>query len=234
MRGVTECQGHTPAGAQGWEACGLGQAFRTPSRTRQRAHVPRLGKPGAYAEGARKAGYPLVPMQAGRGRRVALGSVPATRGRGLGRPPGMTPGTSRATRDRGTCRAAPLAARRAQRLRDAVSHGRRSGGGPGRCGPGEGRGPSQRRGVVILPACGAHRAATPRRCAGPRSERQADRGHPRALCRAHAAPNPALEPTPTASARASLRLLARLTASVRHEFHRSGKEVRQQQWSLAK
>ena len=46
-------------------------------------------------------------------------------------------------------------------------------------------------------------------------------------------PNIALEPTPPASARASLRLLARLTAGVRHEFHRSGKEVRQQQWSLA-
>ncbi len=27
---------------------------------------------------------------------------------------------------------------------------------------------------------------------------------------------------------------SQLTAGVRHEFHRSGKEVRQQQWSLAK
>jgi hypothetical protein len=30
------------------------------------------------------------------------------------------------------------------------------------------------------------------------------------------------------------RFRARLSASVRPEFHRSGKEVRQQQWSLAK
>jgi len=67
--------------------------------------------------------------------------------------------------------------------------------------------------VGILPGCGAHSAETPRRCAGP--GQAGGRGAiPRALCHAHAAPNNALEPTPTASARASLRLLVRLTASV--------------------
>ena len=187
-----------PAGAQGWEACGLRQAFRTPSRTRQRAHVPRLGKPGACAEGAREAGYPLVPMQAGRGRRVALGSVPAPRGRGLGGHPGMTPGTSRATRDRGPGRAAPLAARRAERLRGAVSHGRRSGGGPGRGGPGGVRSPASavawssclgvwhtapvtpgdEHPLIMLPACGAPRAPPPRRCAGPGQQGRQTGSHP--------------------------------------------------------
>jgi hypothetical protein len=40
-------------------------------------------------------------------------------------------------------------------------------------------------------------------------------------------PNKALEPTPPASARASLRLLARLSAGVRHECHLSGKQKTQ-------
>jgi len=46
----------------------------------------------------------------------------------------------------------------------------------------------------------------------------------------------AVEPTAYSFGSAALRLRfrRRLTASVRHEFHRSGKEVRQQQWSLAK
>ena len=50
-------------------------------------------------------------------------------------------------------------------------------------------------------------------------------GVPQAAVLGASEPNNALEPTPTASAPASLWLLARLTAGVRLKFHRSGKEV---------
>ena len=233
MRGVTQWQGQTPVGAQGGEACCLHQACRPPRRRHQRAPVPRVGEPEACARCGRAAGPPRVRMEAGRRPQVVLGSVPATRGRRGGGPPGTTLGTQQATPALCVGPAAPLAARRAQRLGGAVSHGRRSGGGPDRRGRGGVRGPASTvvyasclgvrppapvtpgawHSLGILPRCGADSAQTPSRCAG---EGQAGRrgATPRGACRAHAAPNNALEPTPTASARTSLRLSARLTAGV--------------------
>ena len=167
----------------------------------------------------------------GRGRRVAVrprGPAGSAGVPEVGRRP------QQGTPDLCAGRAAPLATRRAQRLGEALSHGRWSGAGPGRRGRGGVRGPASAvtwtsglgvghtatatpgawHSLGILAGCGAHRAHTPSRCAGAGQEGRL-RATPRAWSRAHAAPNNALEPTPTASARASLWLLARLTASVR-------------------
>ncbi len=75
---------------------------------------------------------------------------------------------------------------------------------------------SLRRGVVLLPGCGAHRAI-PRACAQAQGRKADRRGAtPRAQCRAHTAPNNALEPTaPMVACTHSASLVARrLTAGV--------------------
>ena len=217
----------------------LARPAASPGGTRERAHAPRPGCP-VTRDGPPHHGERSRLSQARRrpwGRPAAGARQPWPRvcphgRRGRGGPPRHPTGTPVL----GAGGAALLATRRTQRLGDAVSHGRWSGGGLGRRGREGVRGPAS---AVAWSSClrVPHMAATvhresgtpwasslgvghtgllPRACAQAQSRKAGRReGTPRAEGRAHAAPNNALEPTPTASARASLRLLARLTASVR-------------------
>ena len=177
---------------------------------------PRVaGHGGGLASPRLGGGLRVVPP--GRGRRVAV--------RPRARPGGPAGGVGgpeagrrlqRATLAQCAGRAVPLAARRAQRVGCAVSHGRRSGGGPRRRGRGGVRGPAspvawasclsvqhtatvnRESGTTWASCLGVgHTGLLPRACAQAQSRKAGRRGAtPRAEGRAHAAPNNALEPTP--------------------------------------
>jgi len=207
MRKGSPCLGHTPPRAvrTRWrEARRPRQACQTPCGTRQGAHPPPpcMGWRVARARCPSPAGSP--PLQAGAWCRPSAGhAMPSysPRGRRRGVTGAVAAARCPASLPRGTGVSPSMAGGRsgaAGGCRRVAVRPRAKPGGPG---------------VGLLPGCGAHSAQTPSLCAGPG---QAGRrgAIQRAACRAHAAPNHALEPTPTASARASLRLLARLTAGV--------------------
>jgi hypothetical protein len=162
---------------------------RAPARHRgasRRARVPigggwmgvcgRLPHPHGPSWGGERPG----PMQAGCGPRVVLGSVPATRGRGLGGHPGTTPGPQRAPPDRCAGRVARTPVRRWRRppwswggAASAVAWSSCLGVGPtATVTPGDG--PP----LVLLPGCGAHRAHIPSLGAGPGQEGRQTGSHP--------------------------------------------------------